>query len=132
MKNIYLHIFCLKCFKKTLLGACVNCLQKYRAVEVYLIEVYPIVVYLIGKGAVEVQRIPRISYQDFLSRPLHINCSNQSEGRSSLIFLKNKIFSSGKNHSLTGKFRGGDMAMIHDSINSGSLKIPSDMKRYGI
>jgi hypothetical protein len=33
-------------------------LYKYRAVEGYLIEVYPIVVYLIGKGAVEVWSIP--------------------------------------------------------------------------
>ncbi len=54
VKNIYLHIFCFYCFLTFLSEACENSLQKYRAVEVCLIEVYLIVVYLIDKGAVEV------------------------------------------------------------------------------
>jgi hypothetical protein len=41
-------------------GACGNPLQKYRAVEVCLLEVqYPRVVYLIGKGTVKEWSLPQ-------------------------------------------------------------------------
>jgi hypothetical protein len=39
---------------------------KYRAVEVYIIEVYPIEVHHIGKGAMEVAGLPQLGTSNIL------------------------------------------------------------------